>query len=165
MKFTAEEIKKFGSLEEEGTLNTEALLGKPPNFLHYQSPVSVLAQATYQNGQVSMDISFKTTFKFTCGRCLETFEKPIEDRIKQVIPLDQSFIDIDYIIKEALLLSLPLNAVCRENCQGLCHLCGANKNIMDCQCNTKTPSGTWTSLNKMKLRPISFSNKRLAKEP
>ena len=151
MKFTVEELKTCGSLQEEGELETETLLGKPPEFVRYRSPVSIQAEATYLGRQVSLEISFQTKFEFTCGRCLETFEAPVDDKIKQVISIDKSFIDIDYNIKEALLLSLPLNAVCQDNCQGLCPVCGVNKNKKSCRCRRESGSEKWAGLNKIKF--------------
>ncbi|MDL2280669.1 DUF177 domain-containing protein [Selenomonadales bacterium OttesenSCG-928-I06] len=44
-------------------------------------------------------------------------------------------IDLEPLITELLVLELPLNQLCNENCLGLCYKCGQNLNKKDCGCN------------------------------
>ncbi|MBQ9690732.1 MAG: DUF177 domain-containing protein [Eggerthellaceae bacterium] len=44
-------------------------------------------------------------------------------------------IDLQPLLHGALLLELPLVALCKDDCAGLCHICGENKNIHMCTCN------------------------------
>jgi uncharacterized protein len=57
-------------------------------------------------------------------------------------------IDIDAIFREQVLLSLPSYPVCRETCQGLCSVCGANLNETACGCDRKVPDPRWAGLSK-----------------
>lgn len=41
-------------------------------------------------------------------------------------------VDLESIIREQIILGLPMSARCRENCAGLCTVCGQNKNERDC---------------------------------
>jgi len=43
-------------------------------------------------------------------------------------------LDIGDIIREQVLLSLPMKVLCNEDCKGLCPVCGTNLNINTCQC-------------------------------
>ncbi len=43
-------------------------------------------------------------------------------------------IELDDIFREQLYLSLPIKLLCREDCRGLCPVCGADLNIQRCQC-------------------------------
>jgi uncharacterized protein len=45
-----------------------------------------------------------------------------------------SSIDLKIGLREAILLSLPIAPLCKEDCAGLCAKCGANKNIVSCDC-------------------------------
>ncbi len=47
---------------------------------------------------------------------------------------DGKTIDLDPILREQLLLALPMNVVCSEECQGLCPMCGQNLNEEKCGC-------------------------------
>jgi uncharacterized protein len=47
-------------------------------------------------------------------------------------PFDGKTIDLDPIVREQVLLALPVAVVCREDCKGLCTVCGQNLNESDC---------------------------------
>jgi uncharacterized protein len=49
---------------------------------------------------------------------------------------DGKVIDLEPIVREQVLLSLPMSAVCREDCRGLCVKCGQNLNEKQCGCDT-----------------------------
>jgi uncharacterized protein len=62
-------------------------------------------------------------------------------------------IDLDPVVREQLLLSIPPYPVCRESCKGLCPVCGANLNDSDCKCDKKTPDPRWAGLEKFRQKP------------
>lgn len=47
-------------------------------------------------------------------------------------PFDGKTIDLDPIVREQVLLALPVTVVCREDCKGLCPTCGQDLNEQDC---------------------------------
>lgn len=59
-------------------------------------------------------------------------------------------IDLDPLVREQLVLSLPAYPVCREDCKGLCTVCGANLNERDCGCDRHVPDPRWAGLEKLK---------------
>jgi uncharacterized protein len=60
-------------------------------------------------------------------------------------------IDLDPIVREQVLLALPMNAVCREDCKGLCAQCGQNLNEKQCGCETKVTDPRLAPLMNIKL--------------
>src|SRR6266852_4336727 len=69
---------------------------------------------------------------------------------------DQEFfdgrtIDLDPILREQVLLALPMNVVCSDDCQGLCPMCGQNLNEGKCGCEQKTVDPRFAVLKDMKL--------------
>ncbi|MFY2557261.1 YceD family protein [Corallococcus terminator] len=60
-------------------------------------------------------------------------------------------IDLDPIVREQLLLALPMNLVCKDDCKGLCSQCGTNFNEAQCQCDTKQVDPRLASLKNIKL--------------
>lgn len=80
-----------------------------------------------------------------CGRCLIPIKLPItseftelfvfshKDRSAEdlVLPED-GFVDLGPIARENLILEIPINAVCKPDCKGLCSTCGQNLNEADC---------------------------------
>jgi uncharacterized protein len=45
-------------------------------------------------------------------------------------------IEVGDILREQILLSLPMKPICREDCQGLCPHCGKNRNLETCDCES-----------------------------
>lgn len=80
-----------------------------------------------------------------CDRCLEPAVLSLESELKTVLTLDSSEddsvwiengkIDLCKTAYDALVLSLPIRILCKEDCKGLCPTCGANLNDGDCGCN------------------------------
>ena len=60
-------------------------------------------------------------------------------------------IDLDPIVREQVLLALPMHAVCREDCRGLCGMCGQNLNEAACGCESKRVDPRLAVLKDIKL--------------
>ncbi len=59
-------------------------------------------------------------------------------------------IDLDPILREQILLSLPAYPVCRDGCRGLCPACGQNLNERECGCDRRVPDPRMASLERFK---------------
>jgi len=91
--------------------------------------------------------------EFECTRCADTFQDRIsaplilqlvppnlaqEDGDPNVHPYDPvgaSEIDILPDIRDALVLAIPMQHLCRPDCKGLCPVCGKNWNREECDCS------------------------------
>ena len=56
------------------------------------------------------------------------------DLDEDTYPLEGDQLDLRPLVRDALLLELPLAPLCREDCRGLCAECGADLNLGPCQC-------------------------------
>ena len=65
---------------------------------------------------------------------------------------DGKVIDLEPIVREQLLLALPMNAVCREDCKGLCGQCGQNLNEKQCDCQEQRVDPRFAALKGLKLQ-------------
>jgi uncharacterized protein len=54
--------------------------------------------------------------------------------------------ELEDILREQILLLLPMQKVCREACKGICPICGRNRNETDCQCKVETVDDRWQAL-------------------
>ena len=48
--------------------------------------------------------------------------------------VDGDTLDITEIIENSIISTLPIKRLCKEDCNGLCSQCGANKNVENCSC-------------------------------
>ncbi|MHB1847020.1 MAG: YceD family protein [Deltaproteobacteria bacterium] len=60
-------------------------------------------------------------------------------------------VDLDPIVREQLLLSIPMDALCREECAGLCPSCGRDLNEGPCGCAPKPFDPRFQKLRSMKV--------------
>jgi uncharacterized protein len=108
-----------------------------------------------------------------CSRCLEAFAAPVAADFdlllvpgpKAVSPeeeeLSRTDLDLDYytgemvdletLLREQIILLVPLKPLCDEACKGLCRHCGANLNRETCQCRTETANSPFAHLAKLKF--------------
>ncbi len=113
------------------------------------TPFKVTGQVKKVSDKIFLDFSFRGIVTFICNRCLSEFKKDIEgiyssevinDEIhdeenERIIIVQNDIIDLSDILIESIILSLPMKAICDDNCQGLCSICGLNLNNNDCSCN------------------------------
>ena len=96
-----------------------------------------------------------------CSRCLEPVNGEISvhvDELFETVPLegetyklDDDVIDLEPMVRDALLLELPLAPLCNADCAGLCANCGANRNLAPCECVTTEIDPRWAALRSLEL--------------
>jgi uncharacterized protein len=99
------------------------------------------------------------TVPVVCGRCLEEFRvgarasvdvrfiprPPAGERVELGSDdLDLDFyhggeIDLSALVASETSLALPMKPLCREDCRGLCPVCGGNRNLTACACLERAP--------------------------
>ncbi len=82
--------------------------------------------------------NIKGEFVLKCSRCLKEFKEHVNAKLEFSIPRkdidDFGEVDISEYIKENLILAIPIKALCRQDCEGICSICGQNLNKGDCDC-------------------------------
>ena len=109
-------------------------------------PVKVEGQIVSRNDVLELEATIKTELELNCSRCLDTFIYPIDIDIEErftndpdleddgIMFVDGDTIDITEIIENCIISTLPIKRLCKEDCKGLCSVCGANKNVENCSC-------------------------------
>jgi uncharacterized protein len=59
---------------------------------------------------------------------------------------------LEDVLGEQVLLAVPLRAICRENCRGLCPQCGANLNDKRCSCAEPVEDPRWSGLKDLRSK-------------
>ncbi|MFS1513241.1 YceD family protein [Chengkuizengella sp. SCS-71B] len=107
--------------------------------------------------QVKMDFEVarvwgigKGQIRYVCSRCLKEYNKTLQINIQEALTQNSEIaksdpeesiqlvtsdeVDIEPYIRESFLLELPYAPICEESCEGLCPICGVNKNESSCTC-------------------------------
>jgi uncharacterized protein len=94
-----------------------------------------------------------------CRRCLRPLEETLRAPILEIFeldptegetqPLDGDSIDVEPVVREAVLLELPLAPLCRADCAGLCPQCGTDRNEAECGCADEARDPRWGGLDQL----------------
>jgi uncharacterized protein len=119
-----------------------------------------------------------------CSRCLKDFSRefslpvhlvyhPLEEFAGEDTyevrheELDMDFysgeeLDLSSLIREQVLLNMPMKPLCDESCRGICPVCGKNLNIESCTCDKTKTDARFEELRKLlqkrKEKEIGKSN-------
>lgn len=106
-------------------------------------------EANYKDEIIILNANLKGNLELICSRCLDTFIYPIDIDIEErftsnetledeeVILVNSDVVDITEIVEKAIISTLPIKRLCKEDCKGLCQSCGANLNKEECSCNNE----------------------------
>jgi uncharacterized protein len=59
-------------------------------------------------------------------------------------------LDLTQLVREQILLNIPEQFFCKEDCKGLCEQCGENLNLIDCKCGEDEIDPRWAALKNLK---------------
>lgn len=138
--------------------------------LHAEGKAELLRNT---NGEIRVRGRVSVNLETDCYRCLEPAAVPIDagfDLFYRPAPqsngtqhpevhLEEGEIDLSFyegdglslreVLREFLLLSLPMQIFCRPDCQGLCPVCGANRNQEACGCVAQKVDPRWEALKNL----------------
>ncbi len=106
-------------------------------------PVSVSGSIVADAEGISVRGTLKTAFQTECARCLKPLEEPIATEFNvrfhksagdddEIYLYEGDSLDITDMIKDHVLLALPIQSLCGPDCKGLCPICGTNLNEGGC---------------------------------
>lgn len=102
-------------------------------------------QSVEQKLLIPFKSSFVTAENYTAAKEAELQENDLDITI-----FEGDKIDLTEFVREQLLLNLPEQIFCKEDCRGLCEKCGANRNLLDCKCIEKETDPRWSALKNLK---------------
>lgn len=151
------ELQEQLDLIDEGVVPVAPLIGTV-HLLRTQRGVLVHLQA-------------RTQVQLACSRCLEPLTTPVEINfeeeffptidIQSGLPIEapeddkaalidaNHVLDLGEMVRQYLLLSLPMHPLCREDCAGLCPHCGHNLNEGPCACPLEPVDSRWATLSEL----------------
>ncbi len=128
----------------------------------------------HTGGEVRIRGRMTTEIVAECDRCLSEAQIPVDAAIDlfyrpagdldsgvdeeveidegeaEIAFYDGKTIELEQVIAEQILLLLPMQLVCKEDCKGICPDCGANRNQTECTCRSAAPaSDRWNALRNL----------------
>ena len=103
----------------------------------FRQPVHAVLDLKKGRDEISVMLSIKAVAQCSCARCLKLFEKQFDFTQEFVvtpailtesepeIPVDSNYtLDVKQLVLQELSLAVPSVLLCREDCPGLCPVCG-----------------------------------------
>jgi uncharacterized protein len=150
--------------EQKGDLATS---GQAEVIHEHRGPKEIVAD-------IRLKGRYAGNFEIPCARCIEPVETPISadfDLVFRPLGADSgvpersitaSETEIGYyqgdsllledVLREQVLLSLPVRTLCKPDCKGLCPHCGANRNTQPCACEEGPNDPRWEALTGLRSR-------------
>ena len=83
--------------------------------------------------------------RYRCARCLKPFAEAFHLEVTELFapgaseedeayPLGEGELDLEPMVRDAVVLSIPFSPLCRPGCLGLCERCGGDRNLGECSC-------------------------------
>ena len=135
------------------------------------APPRVTGRVQQSDSKVTVKGEAAAELQLECDRCLKSLSVPVSSsfEVEYVTPdtyqadsaaelLDEDLslsvfngevIDIDELVREQLLLELPAQVLCQQECKGLCPECGGDRNDADCKCEEAEIDPRWAGLKEI----------------
>ena len=136
-----------------------------------KSPIKLRLEA-FETGKIRVNGSFEIVLSIPCDRCLEDVNEEIScdfdtvllseeirsrsDDAEETSFLEGNEFDVYEFVNLHVLMNLPSKVLCREDCKGLCPVCGCNLNNSTCECDSFVPDPRMA-----KIKDIFYGSKEV----
>jgi uncharacterized protein len=136
--------------------------------LHAAGMAELLANT---DGEVRIQGRLTVKLESECDRCLGRAEFPLDTHLDLFYRPSQSLeaadevaidegeaeigfyedggMELEDILREQIMLLLPMQRVCSPECKGICPVCGKNRNETACNCREEPVNDRWSALRKI----------------
>lgn len=157
------ELKQPGRVSQHTLSESVPPLEYLGRQVEFESPITVRAEVSFDGEGFSVKGELETVLRSECARCTKLFPEPVsvafEERFVKARENEESeaylyegeTLDFSELIRDNLLLNLPISSVCSENCKGLCPVCGCDLNTAQCSCviEDEPPKGALSKLEQL----------------
>ncbi len=125
-------------------------------------PIDVDLTAVSSVDGISVGGTASVPWRGSCRRCLvevtgvatASIDETYQDAVgadDDALPIESDQIDLAGPVREYVLLELPDDPLCRDDCAGLCPVCGIDRNTSTCECDTSVRDERWAVLDQLRL--------------
>lgn len=144
--------------------------------LEQGSPLQIAGSAellAHTDGEIRIQGRYTVEMTAECDRCLGRARFPLDARFdlfyrpmsyiarEEEIEIDEGEaemgfyegegLELEDILREQVLLALPMQRICSDDCKGICPVCGQNRNESACSCKVENADDRWGALRKLEL--------------
>ena len=133
------QISKNGSTPFNFKFSADKLdLNNDADESDFEGKIEVEGKITNGGKLFNVEGTIKYRKSFICDRCLNSSSENRSIKFDEELDksdLDGDIADLTEIIRDTLIASQPIQNLCKEDCKGLCPVCGKNLNEGECNCD------------------------------
>lgn len=152
LSVSGKELTLEGELESKKVMFHGEELG-----ITYKKPVSITLKHI-EKDTVYVEFQVEVTVNQLCSRCLSDVvcdymldvkrtinvakkEACTDDSLEfdEISYIEDCTLDVDMLVLDELYTVIPMNVLCKEDCKGICKVCGTNLNKSTCNCDQTVP--------------------------
>ena len=147
---SSREVRLHGTLED---LGTELARVAPEDPLEADLLLESLVEGILVSGRL------RGVLRLRCARCLKDFVAPLEIEVSEMFvphpdpeadeyPLDpEGLVDPEQMVRDTVGIELPFSPLHAPDCQGLCPVCGGDRNLGECPGDHPQVDARWSPLD------------------
>jgi uncharacterized protein len=132
--------------------------------LRFRRELEVTVVVVRSGHDLDITIRFAGERQGDCDRCLKPYEHPFTGELRAlgrkggaahplagqdgVVFHDGRHLDLTGELRQAVLIDIPIRTLCMEECRGLCPICGADRNLVPCDCAVEAIDPRWDVLRR-----------------
>jgi len=153
---------------EPGTLDFQDIKVRQAGPLRAAGKAELVMESL---GEIRVSGQVKVAMEADCDRCLEPvacaidsafalYYRPVAEGYGDEKQIDTGEaemgfyqgegVELNDVLSEFILLTLPMQRVCSKDCRGICPVCGQNRNQKECQCQAEATDDRWAALKTLK---------------
>jgi uncharacterized protein len=125
-------------------------------------------------GEIRVKGHLKVEMEAECDRCLEAARFPVDANFdlfyrpapearsnqheevaidpgeSEIAFYEGGGLELNEILREHIVLTLPMQRICSDVCKGICPVCGVNRNQQECHCELKPVDDRWSALKELR---------------
>ncbi len=147
LELADENIDFSGPVHVKGNIRREAAATSVSGTIDADASINCTRCAASVEHKLSIPFDVRYTSDDESDEHAESSEVDAAELDAAVIP--EGGLTLEELVREQILLSLPMQFFCRPDCKGVCTICGGNRNLIDCKCIDNEIDPRWAALKNL----------------
>lgn len=147
IEFFDQQLRQAGPVEATGTAEIDVTM-EIRVAGHVRAPLEAACDRCLEPAALVVDTDFDLVYRpLSSGPAGD--EVAIVEKEANVGFYETTGVELSDVLREQILLALPMQRVCRDACRGICPVCGQNRNVQECGCQQEAGDDRWSALKNL----------------
>ena len=150
IEYSDKRLKQIGDLHAEGSVELMGnTLGEIRVRGHLDVQMETECDRCLERAVFPINSDFDLFYRPAQPTRHPAEEVEIDEGESEIAFYEGSGLRLNDILREYILLSMPMQRVCSQTCRGICPVCGQNRNVQECGCVMKPADDRWAALKRL----------------